>query len=199
MTPTADRAAVGFDLDMTLVDSRPVSRRALECLVEEHGHDLDVEMLMAAYGLPLSQWLAPGTDSELFRALQQQDVSDVVAMPGAFTAVDAARQAGHRVVVVTAAPSALAATMLQAVGLRVDVLRADVWAAGKVQPLRDERCWAFIGDHADDMQAARDAGTIAIGVSSGTSPPYGADVDLGSLERFPAWLISQEAANARPT
>jgi phosphoglycolate phosphatase-like HAD superfamily hydrolase len=49
-----------------------------------------------------------------------------------------------------------------------------------------------VGDHADDMQAARDAGSLAIGVRSGTSPPTGADVDLGSLERFPAWLNAHE-------
>jgi hypothetical protein len=32
---------------MTLTDSRPVSRRAVERLASEHGHDLDVEALMA--------------------------------------------------------------------------------------------------------------------------------------------------------
>jgi hypothetical protein len=43
--------AIAFDLDMTLVDSRPVSQRALERLVSEHGAHLDIETLMSAYGV----------------------------------------------------------------------------------------------------------------------------------------------------
>jgi phosphoglycolate phosphatase len=186
--------AVGFDLDMTLVDSRPVSRRALESLASEHGHDLEIEALMALYGLPLAQWLPPGTDSALFRSLQLQDVSSTELMPGALAAVEAVRRSGGRVVVVTAAPAAIAAGMLGAVGLGVDGLHADVWATGKVRPLRAERCWAFVGDHADDMRAARDAGSIAIGVATGTSRPAGADVELEDLTAFPAWLETRGAS-----
>lgn len=195
----AERAAIGFDLDMTLVDSRPVSRRALERLITEHSHDLDVDGLMAVYGLPLAEWLPPATDHALFRALQQQEMLDVIAMPGALAAIDAARRAGNRVVIVTAAPAAIATIMLQTAGLHIDGLRADVWARGKVEPLRVEGCWAFVGDHADDMQAARDAGAIAIGVTTGTSSPTGADVELESLELFAAWLSSYDAAPRKVT
>jgi phosphoglycolate phosphatase len=184
--PEAD--AVGFDLDMTLVDSRPVSRRALESLVTTHGHDLDVAMLMSQYGLPLGEWLPAGADAALFRSLQLQDLSSAELMPGALAAVEAVRRSGSRVVVVTAASAVIAGAMLSAVGLCVDGLRADVWASGKAQPLRAARCWAFVGDHADDMLAARAAGSIAIGVATGTSRPAGADVELEDLTAFPAWL-----------
>lgn len=191
MPTLADVGSVGFDLDMTLVDSRPVSRHALERMAAEPGQDLDVEALMAAYGLPLSQWLPVGVDSARFRSLQLQDISSAASMPGALSAVEAVRQFGARVVVVTSAPAAIATKMLQAVGLNVDRLRTDVWAAGKVGPLREERCWAFVGDHADDMLAARHAESIAIGVATGTSPPTGADVELDDLTGFPTWLANQ--------
>jgi len=183
---------VGFDLDMTLVDSRPVSRRALERLASDHGHDLDVDALMALYGLPLSRWLPAGADEALFRSLQPQDISSTESMPGALAAVEAVRQSGGRVVVVTAAPGAIATEMLSAVGLTVDRVRADVWAAGKVQPLREEKCWAFVGDHSDDMSAARDAAAIAIGVATGTSRPAGADVELEDLNALVTWLADQD-------
>jgi beta-phosphoglucomutase-like phosphatase (HAD superfamily) len=75
--------AVAFDLDMTLVDSRPTSRRALERLAREHGAELDVEALMSAYGLPLSRWLPDAVDFTLFRALQAQELARAVALPGA--------------------------------------------------------------------------------------------------------------------
>jgi hypothetical protein len=47
--------AIAFDLDMTLVDSRPVSQRALDRLVCEYGAQLDIDTLMSAYGLPLAR------------------------------------------------------------------------------------------------------------------------------------------------
>ncbi|HEY7932714.1 MAG TPA: haloacid dehalogenase-like hydrolase [Solirubrobacteraceae bacterium] len=184
----AEGRAVAFDLDMTLVDSRPVSRRALERLVAEHGYELDVAALMGSYGLPLSGWLPIGSDHALFRSLQMKDISSAQSMPGALAALAAARRCGARVVVVTGATRAIAVEMLRSVGLSVDCLRADVWAAGKVGPLREERCWAFVGDHADDMFAARQAGAIAIGVASATSRPVGADVELEDLHAFALWL-----------
>jgi phosphoglycolate phosphatase len=188
--------AIGFDLDMTLVDSRPVSRRALERLVAEHGARLDLDALMASYGLPLATWLPAGVDGELFRALQAQDLALAAPMPGAGEAVAAARRAGADVVVVTSATAAIAEGMLAAAGLCADRLRADVWGSGKVAPLREEGCWAFVGDHADDMAAARAAGAIAVGVDTGTTPPHGAQVRLGDLNAFAPWLASRAVTRA---
>ena len=183
--------AIAFDLDMTLVDSRPVSHRALGRLVCEYGAQLDIDALMSAYGLPLPGWLPASIDGALFRALQSQDIALAVAMPGAGAALAAVRQAGARVVVVTSAPLAIALGMLRAAGLRVDDLHPDAWGAEKVERLRAERCWAFVGDHPDDMLAGRRAGAIAIGVNTGTSRPIGAQVALEDLTAFPSWLADR--------
>jgi phosphoglycolate phosphatase-like HAD superfamily hydrolase len=183
---------VAFDLDMTLVDSRPVSRRALERLISEHGHQLDVDSLMGRYGLPLSQWLPGDTDHALFRSLQRQDIGLTKAMPGALAAAEIVRRLGGRVVVVTAATRDVALGMLDAVGLAVDGVRADAWGVGKVEPLREENCWAFVGDHADDMLAARQAGAVAIGVATGMSRPVGADVEFANLNALrPGWRSNE--------
>lgn len=187
----SEEKTVAFDLDMTLVDSRPVSERALQCLVSEHGYDLDIDSLLARYGLPLSQWLPSGSDHTLFRALQMQEIAGAKAMPGAASALKVTRESGGRIVVVTAAPHATATEMLCAAGLSADALRADAWGVGKVEPLKAEGCWAFVGDHTDDMAAARQAGAIAVGVATGTSPPLGADVELDDLHAFAPWLRAQ--------
>ena len=187
--------AIAFDLDMTLVDSRPVSQRALERLVREYGAQLDIDTLMSAYGLPLARWLPASIDGALFRTLQAQDIALAVAMPGADAALAAVRGAGARVVVVTSAPLAIALGMLRAAGLRVDGLYPDAWGAQKVEPIRAEKCWAFVGDHPDDMHAGRDAGVIAIGVNSGTSRPIGAQVELEDLTAFPSWLADRTATS----
>lgn len=180
--------AIAFDLDMTLVDSRPVSRRALERLVSEYDADLDIETLMSAYGLPLSRWLPPNIEGALFRRLQAHHIGSAVPMPGAHLALAAVRNIPARTVVVTSAPLAIAAGMLHACGLRVDSIRPGAWAAEKAEPMREEGCWAYVGDHADDMLAARQAGVIAVGVKTGSSQPSGADFALDDLTAFPAWL-----------
>ncbi|HJS96415.1 MAG TPA: HAD hydrolase-like protein [Solirubrobacteraceae bacterium] len=180
--------AIGFDLDMTLVDSRPVSRRALERLVSEYDAHLDIETLMSAYGLPLSRWLPPDVDGGLFRRLQAHHFGSAVPMPGADLALAAVRDIPARTVVVTSAPLAIAAGMLHACGLQVDRIRPGAWAAEKAEPIRAEGCWAYVGDHADDMLAARQAGVIAVGVRTGSSRPSGADIELEDLTAFPAWL-----------
>lgn len=182
----SDAVGVGFDLDMTLVDSRPVSRRALERLVSEHGHDLDVEALIARYGLPLSGWLPAGSDAVLFRAIAGHRGSCIAAggagRRGSRSAVRGSSGGGHL------SSGRDRYSDAHRVGLVVDQLCADVWGNGKVKPLRQGRCWAFVGDHGDDMSAARDAGAIAVGVATGTSRPVGADVELQDLTPFPAWL-----------
>jgi beta-phosphoglucomutase-like phosphatase (HAD superfamily) len=115
--------AIAFDLDMTLVDSRPVSQRALERLVCEYGAQLDIDTLISTYGLPLPCWLPASIDGALFRTLQSHDIALAVAMPGAAATLAAVRQSGARAVVVTSAPLAVALGMLRAAGLRVDGLR----------------------------------------------------------------------------
>jgi len=180
--------AIGFDLDMTLVDSRAVSRRALQRLVSDYGHELDVEGLMERYGLPPAAWLPAGTDLELFRQLQLRELSLTTAMPGAPAAIAAIRRAGCRAIVITAASAKVAAAMLTAAGLAVDRVHADVWGAGKAAPLHEERCWAFVGDNPEDMLAAHKAGAVAVGVATGTAMPTGADVVLTDLRAFPSWL-----------
>jgi phosphoglycolate phosphatase len=89
---------------------------------------------------------------------------------------------------VTAAPKKIASEMLAGVGLAADRLWTDVWASGKATPLRKDRCSAFVGDHPDDMSAARQAGAVAIGVATGTAPPIGADVFFETRREFPSWL-----------
>jgi phosphoglycolate phosphatase len=180
--------AVGFDLDMTLVDSRAVSRRALERLTIEHDHELEIDALMAQYGLPPARWLPRGTDLALFRRLQLQELSLTAPMPGARAALATVHRLGERAVVVTAASENAAAQMLSAAGLTADGLHANVWAEDKSAPLREEGCWAFVGDHPDDMAAAHRADAVAVGVTTGTVFPAGADVVLTGLHGLPAWL-----------
>src|SRR3954447_12486902 len=100
---------VGFDLDMTLVDTRPGIAAVLDALAAETGVEIDSAAAVGRLGPPLddelARWFAPDQMSaaaDRFRALYPGlAVQPTPALPGAHAAIDAVHRAGGRVVVVT--------------------------------------------------------------------------------------------------
>jgi phosphoglycolate phosphatase-like HAD superfamily hydrolase len=126
-------------------------------------------------------------------------VMNVRALPGAATAIAAVREHGLAVVVVTAKIRHLAESTLEYAGLTADEIYGNVWATEKAVPLREVKASAYVGDHPGDMVAAREAGVMGVGVTSGSSTVdelrvAGADVVLDSLGQFPDWLSRTLAA-----
>ena len=60
---------VGFDLDMTLIDTRPGFAATLRALSAETGVDFDVERMVQVLGAPLDLMLAPHFDAEVIPGL----------------------------------------------------------------------------------------------------------------------------------
>ncbi|MGC5412543.1 HAD family hydrolase, partial [Streptomyces sp. DT225] len=56
MTPSP--LTVGFDLDMTLIDSRPGIKAVYDALVAETGTPIDTELVVSRLGPPLEDELA---------------------------------------------------------------------------------------------------------------------------------------------
>jgi len=195
--------AVGFDLDMTLVDTRRGIEMALLALADETDRPVDAAAIVAALGPPIAQALSPWfCADELPEAVQtfrkymaDVGVQNVDALPGAVGAVDAARTAGYEVVVVTAKIEPLALATLRHAGIPADRVFGNVWAEEKTAPLRSARAVCFVGDHPADMIAARSASVAAYGVTTGTSTgeelvTAGANHVAESLEAFPSWLAT---------
>lgn len=191
--------SVGFDLDMTLVDTRDGIREALLLLAAETGRPVDVERIVGRLGPPIAQELAPwfGPDEladavARFRVhLADAGVRLVRALPGAGPALAAVRDRGMRVVVVTSKLTSLAQATLLHAGLAVDDVVGGVWGAGKGPALLAGGAVAYVGDHTLDIEAARAGQCAAIAVASGSISAAdlrraGADLVLGSLEEFPA-------------
>src|SRR2546421_4558243 len=113
--------SVGFDLDMTLVDTRRGIELALLGLAEETGRPIDVAAIVAALGPPIAEALAPWFGpTEMAHAVQtfrkhmaEVGVVNVDALPGAQAAMEAAHSRGHHVVVVTSKIEPLALATLQ--------------------------------------------------------------------------------------
>ena len=192
---------VGFDLDMTLIDSRPGIAAAMGALSAATGVPIDVDLVTSRLGPPLDQELAhwfPAADvagmGDRFRALYPDHaIVPTQALPGAAEALDAVHAAGGRTVVVTAKYAPNAHLHLDALGLPVDAVHGWCYAERKAEALRAEGASVYVGDHLADILGARAAGAVAVAVATGPHSAdelraAGADVVLDDLTQFPAWL-----------
>lgn len=167
--------SVGFDLDMTLIDSRPGIAATYRALCEVTGVPIDIDLVVGRLGPPLEQELAhwfPAdrvTDAVArYRALYPRyAITPSRLLPGAAEAVAAVHEAGGAVIVITAKRGDLARVHLEHVGLPVDGVEGLVWRDGKARALRAARAIGYVGDHVADMAAAVAAGVPGIGVTTG--------------------------------
>lgn len=195
---------VGFDLDMTLVDSRPGIRAAYEALSAETGRYIDAALTVTRLGPPLEQELAHWfPDEEIPRAAERYRelypryaIEPSPAMPGAREAVAAVREAGGRAVVVTAKHEPNAGLHLAHLGIEPDAVAGWLWAEAKAEALRDFGASLYVGDHTGDVRGARTAAALSVAVPTGPCGAdelraAGADVVLdGGLADFPAWFAA---------
>jgi phosphoglycolate phosphatase len=192
---------VGFDLDMTLIDSRPGIHATYTALTERTGTYIDADLAITRLGPPLEEELVnwfPAeqvpTMADLYREMYPTiAIAATPALPGAREAITAVRAAGGRAIVVTAKYEPNAKLHLKHLGIDPDAVIGNLWAEQKAEALREYGAAVYVGDHEGDVRAARAAGTLSVTVATG---PYatdqlhalGADVVLTDLTRFPDWL-----------
>ncbi|SCG63908.1 HAD family hydrolase [Micromonospora coxensis] len=192
---------VGFDLDMTLVDSRPGIAACYRALTARTGVPVDAELAVSRLGPPLrteiAHWFPPEQVDEavtIYRELYPAyAITPTVPLPGALEAVDAVHARGGRVMVVTSKIGRLARLHLDHLGLRVDELAGDLFAEEKATALRAHGATLYVGDHVADMVAAATAGVPGVGVTTGPCDrdalrDAGAHLVLDDLTGFPAAL-----------
>jgi phosphoglycolate phosphatase len=192
---------IGFDLDMTLVDSRPGIHATVVALVEETGYLIDPDVVVGRLGPPLeeemAQWVPTdqvGPLSDRFREIYgERGIDGTSPLPGAAEALSAVRAIGGQILVVTAKYEPNAWKCLAQTGLGADVVVG--WRHGpqKGQTLAEHGASAYVGDTPPDIAAAHLAGATALAVPSGPFTAEelrnaGADVVLESLLEFPSWL-----------
>ena len=201
MSTTSAPLAVGFDLDMTLIDTVPGFARTLEALGGELGVEFPVAEMTAKLGPPLEMLLEPylpadaiGPAGDRFRALYPDHaIEPVTVLPGAHEALAAVRAHGGRTVVVTGKYPDNARRHRDHLELDVDVLEGWVWGVGKAEVLRREDTSIYVGDHVHDVEGALAADVLSVSVLTGGCTreellEAGTHVVLDSLTEFPAWL-----------
>jgi phosphoglycolate phosphatase len=166
---------VGFDLDMTLIDSRPGIAATYRALSAEAGVPVDIDLAVGRLGPPLEQELAHWFPADevagavvRYRSLYPRHaIEPTRLLPGAAEAVEAVRGEGGRVIVITAKRADLARLHLAHLGLAVDGVEGLAWAQGKARALRAAGAAGYVGDHVADMAAAVSAQVPGIGVTTG--------------------------------
>jgi phosphoglycolate phosphatase len=195
---------VGFDLDMTLVDSRPGIAATYRALTAQTGVYIDADAAVSRLGPPLDGELArwfPADQvagaGDLFRALYPAHaVTTSPALPGVAAALAAVRARPGRIVVITGKYEPNARRHLDHLGLTVDALVGWAWGAGKTTALGEHQAHIYVGDHPEDMASAVAGGVVAVGVGTGGWSTAdllaaGAQIVLNDLTEFPTWLADQ--------
>ncbi|MBV2354674.1 haloacid dehalogenase-like hydrolase [Streptomyces sp. J2-1] len=201
-------STIGFDLDMTLIDSRPGIHACYVALAERTGTYIDADLAVTRLGPPLvdelTHWFPPEeipAAADLYRALYPETaIAATPAMPDAAAALAAVRATGARTLVVTAKYAPNARRHLTHLGIEPDILVGDLWAERKADALREHGASIYVGDHVGDVRGARAAGALSVAVATGPCDAAelraaGADVVLEGLHAFPAWLTAHLAEN----
>ncbi|HET6560539.1 MAG TPA: ATP-dependent sacrificial sulfur transferase LarE [Marmoricola sp.] len=202
MTPAP--LVVGFDLDMTLIDTRPGFAACLAVLGEEVGVEFDVASLVEQLGPPLDVMLAPylpdhdadrmQTLVDRFRELYPATaVPPTIAFAGAHEALAAVRAHGGRTILITGKYEPNARLHVDALRFDVDEVIGQVWGPGKGPVLAEHGASVYVGDHVHDVEGALAAGILSVSVLTGGCTEEelvaaGTHAVLPDLAAFPAWL-----------
>ncbi|MFD6344590.1 HAD family hydrolase [Streptomyces roseolus] len=207
---SAGPLTVGFDLDLTLLDTRPGIKATFLAFAEKYGVEVDADLVVTRLGPPLehemAHWVPAEQVTEMaarYRALYPEyAIEPTVPMPGARDALDAVREAGGRTVVVTAKNAPDAHRHFAHLGIEPDAVAGRLFAEAKAEALREHGASVYVGDHVGDVRGARAAGALSVAVATGPCSPEelreaGADVVLKDLTDFRAWWKAYVAETAR--
>jgi len=200
---------VGFDLDLTLINSRPAIMAAWSAVAEELGVRIDLDEVDTRMGIKLEDEVAywfPAAEQEEAAASYRRHYVRLAPeltflLPGAAQAFAAVRHAGERAVVITAKHPISVEPSLAAVALEPDEVFSYVHGPEKAAVLAGLSAAVYVGDTPADMAAGVDGGAAAVGVPTGSFgsaelAEAGASVVLGSLAEFPVWYAGFRSAAA---
>lgn len=209
-----------FDLDGTLVDPLLGLHRCIGRLCGEFGCPAPERSTVASWiGYGLREGLATvpglGDPATLDRALdryaelyESQGLYEHEVYDGVHLLLARLKRQGHRLYIVSAKPAGYARRITFHFDLNLifdDIFGSDLKAAWQPKTVVLERLrrqgtiWpggCFIGDRGDDMQAARDHGLRAVGVTYGYGSAEelragGAEVLIPSIAALDEWLHTE--------
>ena len=153
---------VGFDLDLTLIDSQAAILAAWAEVARETGACIDLDSVTRRMGIKLEDeaafWFPAGkrnAAADLYRRHYVRLAPELTTpLPGAGEALDAVRQAGERAIIITAKHPVSVGPSLIAAGLEPDDLYTHVYGPEKAAVLTQVGAAVYVGDAPADMAAA---------------------------------------------
>ena len=169
-------APVGFDLDMTLIDSRAAILGSFAGVAAETGVAIDPAEVDRRLGIKLedelAHWMPPEAIEpamRIYRTHYRRLAGPLTRLlPGALESLAVVRAAGARAIVVTAKLEATARLSLDALGLVPDAVYGGVHGPEKATVLTSVGAAVYVGDTPADMAAAVTAGARPVGVATGS-------------------------------
>ena len=196
-----EQLVVGFDLDMTLIDTVVGFAATLDALGQELGVRFPTAEMTSRLGPPLDLMLQPHLAEEAiapavarFREIYPDHaIAPTPAFPGVVEALAAVRRHHGRIVLVTGKHTPNAQLHVDHLGLDVDVVEGRVWGPGKGEVLRRHGASIYVGDHVHDVEGALAAGITSVSVLTGGCSreeleAAGTHVVLEDLVAFADWL-----------
>ena len=142
-----DQLVVGFDLDMTLIDTVVGFAATLDALGTELGVEFPTAEMTSKLGPPLDLLLEPHLPADQIPAAADRfreiypdiAVAPTPAFPGVADALAAVRRHHGRIILVTGKHTPNAQLHVDHLGLDVDVVEGRVWGTGKGEVLPSAR------------------------------------------------------------
>jgi len=167
---------IGFDLDLTLVDSTKAICTTASTVISSFLPDLQIsiEEIEATVGLPmeesLGRWVGLEKSTEAYELYKQMYASTGLAMtteiPGAVSTIKNLLSLGFQVCVITAKDQNIAELQLAHLGFPKLTVFGNCFGHDKTTAMLKFNCLYYIGDHYQDFLAAKAANVKFIGVGS---------------------------------
>jgi len=165
---------IGFDLDMTLVDSSDaIVVSALETIREFHGDSqISAKEVRQFVGLPMRNTLERWIDSksvasafEFYKKFYLENALQLTfAIPGAREVLAQLTSEEIPYCVITAKDEKVAQNQLTYLNFPKSTIFGGRFGEGKTKVMIDFECTHYVGDHLEDYKSAIKAGVIFIGL-----------------------------------
>jgi phosphoglycolate phosphatase len=179
---------IGFDLDMTLVDSSQAILLTVQRVLKAFKIEVDEMDIGRSVGLPIKEsfkeWIGDGylEAYEMYVAYYQSSgYLESKALPGAKELLVELMRRNYKVVVITAKNQQSAEIQLRHLSIPYSEMVGNVFGNGKTEAMKKTGCSEYVGDHIEDYKAAAAAGIHFIGVA--TNPMQ--DLEKDSQGNFP--------------
>jgi phosphoglycolate phosphatase len=164
---------VGFDLDMTLVDSSQAILSSTQKVLASLNVKVDEADIARSVGLPIKDslkvWVGDQYDQayEAYVAhYQSTGYLSARVLPGAKELLLELIERGIKVVIITAKNKQSAEIQLRHLGIPYSEIIGGAFRDSKTQAMLKTGCLEYVGDHIEDYTAAVKAGIHFIGVTT---------------------------------